>query len=110
MSGSSGGGGGGGHTSADTSCEDLVIDTQLNSPKEEVVVKLKLGELLDVSLETRAGTDVILVKHKGKVAGSVTSPLSGRLRKCLQKGIEYTAEVKKLVGGQVHVRIAAKDE
>jgi hypothetical protein len=108
MSGSGGGGGGGQTPRPEVSCQDLVVDTQLNSPKEDLVAMLKLGDFLDVSAESRAGTDVILVKHKGKVVGSVTSPLSGRLRKCIEKGFEYSAEVKKLLGGQVHVRIAAK--
>ena len=107
MSGSGGGGGGGSETPV-ASCEDLVIDTQLSSPKDEVVEKIKIGDILDVRSQTKAGTTVVVVLYKGKVAGGVASPLLGRLRECLNNGTKYKAKVLSKSGGQVRVRVEAE--
>ena len=47
MSGSGGGGGGGGAPMG--TCETLVIDTQLSSPKPSVIALINVGDLLEVT-------------------------------------------------------------
>jgi len=106
MSGSGGGGGGSPETPV-ASCEDLVIETQLSSPKDDVVDKIKVGDSLDVGIQTKSGTSVVVVLYKGKVAGGLASPLVGRLRECLNNDTQYKAKVLSKSGGQVRVRVEA---
>jgi hypothetical protein len=107
MSGSGGGGGGGGSATPVASCEELVIDTQLSSPKDDVVDKIKVGDILDVVTQTKSGTTVVVVLYKGKVAGGIASPSLARLRECLNKSVKYHAKVTSKNGGQVRVRVEA---
>lgn len=107
MSGSGGsGGGGGGFAGPDTiACDRLVINTQLSSPKPEVVDQLDKGTELDVSLESYPGTTVVVAKFNGAVAGGLASPETARLRRCIEQGTNYCATVIDITGGQVRVRV-----
>jgi hypothetical protein len=106
-SGSSGGGGsGGGFGGPDTiECSRLVFNTQLSSPKPEVVDRLHTGDELDVSLESFPGTKVVVARFEGAVAGGLASPESARLRHCIEQGTSYHATVLDVTGGQVRVRV-----
>jgi hypothetical protein len=106
MSGSGGGGGGGTETRVDD-CAELVIDTQLSSPKADVVDKIKVGDILQVATQTKAGTVMVVVLYKGKVAGGLASTEVRRLRECINEGTEYYAKVLSKNGGQVRVRVEA---
>lgn len=90
------------------SCKDLVITTQLGSPKAAVVGQLNAGDLLDVELEQAKGTTLVVAKFKGQVAGGLTSPELAQLRACLEDGTEYVAKVQSITGGQVRVKVSAK--
>jgi len=105
MSGSSAGGGG--FDAPPGNCEDLVIETQLSSPKEEVVDSIRVGNILAVATHTKGGTTVVVVLHKGKVAGGLASPLVQRLRECINTGTQYQAKVLAKNDGQVRVRVTA---
>lgn len=107
MSGSGGsGGGGGGFAGPDTiECDRLVINTQLSSPKPEVVDQLDKGFELPVSLETYPGMTVVVAKFNGAVAGGLASPETARLRRCIEQGTSYSATVIDVTGGQVRVRV-----
>ena len=106
-------GGGGGSRSDDVfsvdevSCEDLVITTQLGSPKPAVISQLSPGDLLKVALEQSSGTMLVVAKLNGQIAGGLTSPELARLRACLLGGTEYVAAVLSITGGQVRVRVSA---
>jgi hypothetical protein len=105
MSGS--GGGGGGRSPPKTSCADLVIYTQLSSPKADVIDKVKVGDVLDVENRKEGATVYPAVLYKNKVAGGVASPDAKTLRECLEKGQKYKAKVTSKSGGQVGVLIEA---
>lgn len=108
MSGSSGGGGGGGSwDEAPPACEKLVIDTQLSSPKAPVVSQISVGDILDVALQPGAGGVLVVVLHKGQLAGGLASPDLQRLRECMQGGTQYVAKVTAINGAQVKIRISA---
>ena len=108
MSGSSGGGSSGGDFYAVTgSCSALVVDTQLSSPREDVVGRIQVGDFLDVVTQTVGATTVVVVLHDGQVAGGLASPSLQRLRECLEAGNRYRAEVTAKNLGQVRVRVAA---
>lgn len=106
MSGSGGSGGGGGGFVPDTiECDRLVINTQLSSPKPDVVAHLEKGVELPVSLEAYPGTTVVVAKFNGVVAGGLASPETARLRRCIEQGTSYSATVIDITGGQVRVRV-----
>ncbi|QHG89195.1 hypothetical protein ACCQ13_16485 [Xanthomonas sp. NCPPB 1638] len=107
MSGSNGNGYGGGFESTAPSCENLVINTQISSPKMQVIQGIAVGEILDVAVEPAGNVAVVVVKHQGKVAGGVASPNVQQLRECIQQGTAYQAKVTAVNGPQVSIRIKA---
>lgn len=104
----SGSGGGNGWDVVPTdSCADLVIDTQLSSPKPEVVAGIQEGEMLEVKLDSAGNSTVVIVLSNEQLAGGLASPEVGRLRECIQKGTQYVAVVTGKNDGQVQVRVKA---
>lgn len=104
MSGS-GGGGGDWYGPQEDNCETLVIDTQLSSPKEDVVAGINLGDSLSVDTQTMGQTVVVVVLHNGVVAGGLASPKIQRLRDCIEDGFKFVATVTAKNDGQIRVRI-----
>lgn len=108
MSGSSGRSGfGGGFDSPVDNCVTLVIDTQLSSPKDEIVSQLGEGVILDVVLHEQAGKAVVVALYQGQIAGGLASPQVQRLRECIQLGTQYGATILSIRDGQVRVRVKA---
>lgn len=105
MSGS--GNGGGGFEPSVHDCATLVIDTQLSSPKPAVVAGIRVGETLEVSVQTMGTTSVVVVLSKGHIAGGLASPQLQRLRECINDGTQYVARVVAKNDGQVQVRVQA---
>ncbi len=103
MSGSSGGG----FERTGGSCEDLVIDTQVSSPRAAVVASLKIDDVLDVQVQQQGNTSVVVLLVDGQLAGGVASPEVQKLRECLQQGTKYRARVTNVSGAHVAVRISA---
>lgn len=103
-----GGSGSGGYTpSAPASpCARLTFQATLNSPKPVIVSQLKVGDLLDVVLNSQ-GQGIIL-EHNGQIAGSLTSSQVAQLVNCMNSGFDYQATVVQLNGGQCVVRIDPK--
>lgn len=106
MSGS-GGGGGGGFSPKFDSCESLVIDTQLSSPKQAVVERIKVDDTLMIATQNYGGATVVVALHEGEVAGGLAAPEIGRLRTCMESGTQYLAKVISKNDGQVRVRVSA---
>lgn len=105
-SGGSGGGGGGGFTGGDEiDCKRLIINTQLSSPKAEVVGALQADTELEIEIDLVNGTSVVVAKHAGRVAGGLASPETARLRHCIEQGHRFGATVIHVTGGQVRVRV-----
>lgn len=107
MSGS--GGGGGGFAVPTGTCETLVIDTLLSSPKADVIARINLGDVLDVRTQIGEGTATVtvVVLHEGNVAGGLAAPLLQRLRECIDGGTQYVARVTAIREGLVRVRVSA---
>jgi hypothetical protein len=101
------GGGGGGDSGPEETCETLVIDTQLSSPKPKVVALIKVGDVLEVGTQTTGTTTTVIVKHNGAVAGGLAAPLIQRLRQCIDEGTQYRAKVTAKKDGLVRVRVSA---
>lgn len=108
MSGSGGSGYSGGSQDYRDSCEDLVVDTLLASPKDDVVDELQEGQILDVAIIRNDQSIIVAILLNGQVAGGVASPQVNQLRTCLEKGQEFEAKIQSINGGQIKVRISAK--
>lgn len=106
MSGS-GGSGGGGYEPPLSTCESLVIETLLSSPKPRVVANLSPGATLAVQTQQSSSVTVVVLVYQGEVAGGLASPQVARLRECLEHGTRYQADVISISNGQVRVRIKA---
>jgi hypothetical protein len=100
-------GGGYGSGGGEVSCAALEVDTQISSPKADVVGQLKDGDVLQVQLQQVNATTVVSLLFKGQLAGGVASPTLPRLRECMQQGTVYHAVVTGISGGQVKIRIEA---
>jgi hypothetical protein len=104
MSGSGGSGYSGGFEQFD-SCDTLVIDTQLSSPKDDVVDSISVGDFLEVAVQTVNFQAVVVVLHNGEVAGGIAAPQVQKLRECISQGTIYNAIVVSKNDGQVRIRI-----
>lgn len=102
------GSGGGGFSSSFDDCDSLTINTQLSSPKPEVVKHIRVGDGLDVAVQQGQNTTVIVVLFNGEVAGGLAAPEIGRLRTCIESGTQYSAQVTGLSDGQVRVRVTPR--
>lgn len=93
-------------TSADLSCLSLEFETQLSSPKEDVVDRIKLGDALEVVLNTINGFSTVEVLWRGELAGGIASPEIQTLQRCLADGVIYVAKVTDKSGGEIRIRIS----
>jgi len=88
------------------SCDRLSFETQLSSPKPEVVAGINVGDVLWVAIEQQGSAQVVVIKHGNQVAGGITSPKMSRLLECIRQGTQYQATVLSKAGGQVAIRIS----
>jgi hypothetical protein len=107
MSGSSGSGGGGDFTPDRQDCSQLVLETQLSSPKPTVVAGLQVDQVLAVDVRSMNGANVVVVLAGREVAGGLASPGVQRLRECIEQGHRFQAIVRQINQGQVRVRVQA---
>lgn len=88
-----------------TSCVALQFDTQLASPKTQVVAQLSVNDILDIVFTQPANQQVVSALWNGAVAGSIVDPHLAQLRTCMNQGEQYQARVLYLGGGQVRLRV-----
>lgn len=103
----SGGGGSsyvGGGPSPGRGC-NIVETVPLNSPKAQVISKLKVGDELDVILVNHA---LIARAPIHGAAGSLTPKSLADLVQCIEAGNEYVAKVISVSGGVCQVEIRPK--
>ena len=77
-------------SSVGLSCANLKGITVLSTPEEDVVASLQAGDLLKV--EEQNGY-IIARTQDGKKAGTLLTPIHGKLILCIKQGYEYQAEV-----------------
>lgn len=100
MSGSSGSGGGA--SGPEVSCDRLVINTMLASPRPDMLDGLYPGQVLDVRIQ---GGTVVVVRD-GNLVGGLASPLIHRLRTCMLEGTQYRARVVAKNGALVRLQVS----
>lgn len=96
---------GGGREYTPPKCEDITFDAQLTSPNPAVVPTLRVGEVLDVSVQTTSGRRVVQVTKNGQFVGGLVGPDASRIRNCIDQGHQYKGNVLSVNGGQVRVRV-----
>lgn len=90
-----------------SSCDRLVIETQLSSPQPGVVATLQVGDVLEVALQQSGAVAVVVALRNGVIAGGIAATSLNQLRECIEGGTIYEATVISVNGGQIRVRIAA---
>lgn len=111
MSGSSSGGGGygGGDGGEQPSCYDFVERVHVSSPNPAVAVKVKIDEVLDVTIQSGNTPLLILETQSGEILGSVVPYKMARLLACiLNEGVQYMAVILEMNQGLIKVEIRAK--
>lgn len=86
-------------------CMDLVIITNLASVNDDVLKKVKEGEVLPVAAQGADGP-VVVIKDD-EVLGTVLSSKLVQLLNCMNGGTEYEAEVLKIEDAICQVKISA---
>ncbi|UQI31967.1 hypothetical protein M3M50_04910 [Pseudomonas bijieensis] len=94
---------------AEISCDKLVFNTQLASPKEDIISQIDVDDLLDITFEQLNGQAVVYARWNGQIAGGIASALLPRLRTCIVEGTTYVAKVTQKQGGQVLLRVSPRN-
>ncbi len=88
-------------------CRELIINTNLSSPRPNVVDNLNEGDILSVSAASASGP-LQVINDQGEVAGNIISREQARLLNCIvNEGIEYQAEILSIDEGLCQVQIRA---
>ncbi|MDZ3993338.1 hypothetical protein [Pseudomonas sp. Teo4] len=90
----------------ETACDRLYLQTQLASPKHEVVEQITVGDILQMTVGLAGSELSALAVWNGHVAGGIASPKAIRLITCIQNGTNYVAVVTAKIGGQVALKIS----
>jgi hypothetical protein len=108
MSGSGSGPGGPPPPDEPTTCELLVIRTNIASPDPAVLGRLRRGNELPLVASSPKGP--VHAMHDGAIAGSIVGASLMRLLDCMEQGYEYVAIVRRIEGGlcEVEVRLRSK--
>lgn len=103
----SGGGGDGPwpETPALVPCELVDFETTVWSPQPSVVLKLQIGQILQVDLEEEGEVRRVAVRADGDLVGSLVGTNVASVIRCLQEKVAFGAEVTAVEGGQVRVRV-----
>lgn len=102
--------GGGTHTAFFSSrrgndCQKLIIKTQLFSPDPDIIKEISVGDTLPVKILSPKGPCV--VTKSGQTAGTIISKELFQLIECINKGFDFEAHVRQIIGGECSVTIKA---
>lgn len=75
-----------------TDCSDLAFDTVVNSPDN--LGEVKVGDILE--LKKTPKLEILFIHSSGSQIGKLFSSSLLSLISCMDKGFEYSAEVKEL--------------
>lgn len=87
-------------------CEGLVLNTNLASPRAEVIRSLSPGDVLNVQTASDQGP-LQAFDLQGRLAGNIISREQVKLLGCILGGTIYEAEVLSVDNGQCRVQICA---
>lgn len=90
-----------------SNCDLIPIETEIDTPDMEVADSMNVGDVLKVALHFSGDSTVVVVKHKGLVAGEIRSQLVRRLPEYIVRGTDYTATLTGKDNGRLRVLIRA---
>lgn len=108
MGGSGNGGGGRSSHNKEIPCEELKFNTQLSSPKEDVIVNIRPGMLLEVILSPTRTTCVVIID--GQIAGTIIHSNLNKLINCIVKGNVFYAKVRSVDGAKCAITVLHENE
>lgn len=97
----------GGRPENSNPCLEINFQTQLSSPKPDVVSKLKIGNTLNIELITINTQVVVAAIFNEEIAGGIASPQISSIRECIQIGVKYRAKVISIREGLVRIEVFA---
>lgn len=80
------------------------FETVLGTPNPDVVASLTRSQLLDVVKIDNPIRGVVARTIDGEIVGAITRDIAG-LRRCIDRGVLYEAEVIRVTGGSVTVEV-----
>ena len=80
------------------------FETVLGTPVPVVVARLSQSQLLDVVKIDDPIRGVVAQTIDGQIVGAITRDIAG-LRRCIDRGVLYEAEVIRVTGGSVTVEV-----
>lgn len=84
-------------------CGSLFLQTQLSSPREEVLQGVQKGDVMKLKLMSMAGP--CLAMYNENIAGTIINKYIIQLIKCMNSGHEFIAEVREVEGGRCALTI-----
>lgn len=82
----------------------IAFETTLASPDPSVVATITPGEVLDLESVDTPIRGVVAYVIGGPPVGAITQQIVA-LRRCIERGVQYEAEIVRLVGGSVTVAV-----
>jgi len=80
----------------------ISFETTLASPDPDVVATITQGEVLDLESVDSPIRGVLAYVIGGPQVGAITQQILA-LRRCIERGVQYEAEIVRIVGGSVTV-------
>jgi hypothetical protein len=89
-------------------CSELKFEDFISNPKPNVISKLKVGDVLQLSL---AGPDAyaVILSYSGQPAG-VLNKYSGTIATCIKQGCIYIAHVRRIEGAIVTIWVECQGD
>jgi hypothetical protein len=92
-------------------CAGLIERTLINSAVPAVVAGLKVTDVLQVTLSSIGGAQILqAITSTGAIAGSLTPPRLPQIIECIGNGFVFVAVVLEINGGAVKVEIRAESK
>lgn len=109
MSGSGSGGsfGSGGMVDRLYDCTKISYETHIHSPNPDEILKLDVGSILGITLNTIEGTEVIVLQYQGVVIGGLIDQ-GNKIKHCLNQGYQFSAQVREIKGVAVKIFIQSQ--
>lgn len=82
-------------------CGTISFTTDLNSPQEQAIEGLMVGDKLPVEVDEGR----VVVKRNGKILGSINWSSISKLIECIESGYTYVAVIRDIKGGFVKILV-----
>jgi len=84
-------------------CGEQFIHTQLSSPSEQVLGRIKKNDILDIRI--LEGKQIIIAFYEDEIVGVIINKDVIKLMTCMLQGFKFFAVVRSIYGGMCAVTI-----